>query len=94
MMKIFRAKLMKFGEKYFPPEEYTIVMEPSWGLPGISLTDFMNFRVYVFFGIFVFFKIRSTDVMVLGGPVCAAVGPESAPFLLPGEAWSSGHTWL
>ena len=40
------------------------------------------------------FRFRHKNVMVLGGSVWAAVGPESESFLLPGEAWSLGHTGL
>ena len=70
-----------------------MVLGPAWGLPGIFGTDFMNFCSYVFL-FFVFFKIRTPNVMVMGGPVGAAVGPEYESFLLPREAWALGHTGL
>ena len=57
------------------------------GTPGQLLC-----RPCYIFRLLVFFRIRRKNVMVLGGSVCAAVGPESESFLLPGEAWSPGHT--
>ena len=41
---IFHAKMIKYGQKYFPLDGFTVVPGPSWGLSGIPLTVFIKYR--------------------------------------------------
>ena len=46
LWKILARKYWNLVGKYFPPEDCTIFLGPSWGLLGTSLTVFMQYGLY------------------------------------------------
>ena len=91
------AKIMKKGRVLFfatrLPDASRIIPGVPQVLPGTP--GQLLWRSCHIFRLLVFFKIRPKNVMVLGGSVGAAVGPESESFLLPEEECPPpGHTRL